>query len=140
MYVRVISLAVLVGTTLVVHAEGDPKRFDGAWELVLSCPNSNGALGYSFKFQAVVKDAVLHAEKGKKGDPGWLSIDGSIPPDGHASLYASGLVGAAEAAVGHRPAGTLYGYHIDAAFTDHQGKGHRVEGRPCEVEFERTSS
>jgi hypothetical protein len=111
--------------------------FDGVWKTILSCTNSNGALGYSYEFPSVVKNDVLHGEKGTKGQPGWLQLDGKILPDGTASLYASGLVGASDAAVGHRPAGTEYGYHVDAKFSDKEGSGHRVEGRPCTVEFTR---
>jgi hypothetical protein len=134
-----VMTTVLACVAFDVHADTNPnpKRFDGEWDLVLTCPNSNGALGYSFRFSAWVKDGVLHAEKGVKGEPGWLQLDGSIPADGHASLYASGLVGASEAAVGHRPAGTIYGYHVDTRFSDTSGKGNRVEGRPCNVEFNR---
>jgi hypothetical protein len=119
------------------RAEAAKGRFDGTWDTVLSCPNSNGALGYSFEFPAVVKHDVLHAEKGNKGEPGWLQIDGSIDADGSANLYASGLVGAAPFAVGQRPAGTQYGYHIDSKFGDTTGEGHRVEGRPCTVTFKK---
>ncbi len=118
-------------------AEEAQGRFDGTWDAILSCPNSNGALGYSFEFPAIVKHGVLHAEKGNKGEPGWLQIDGSIDADGSANLYASGLVGAAPYAVGQRPAGTQYGYHIDSKFTDTTGAGHRVEGRPCTVTFKK---
>jgi hypothetical protein len=128
---------------LVVVAHSDEPssdasmRFDGEWDTILSCPNSNGALGYSFEFASIVKQGRLHGEKGTKGEPGWLSLDGQIPTDGHASLYADGLVGAAEAAVGHRPAGTQYGYHVQADFQQASGKGQRVEGRPCTVTFTR---
>jgi hypothetical protein len=115
----------------------DKNHFDGAWNTTLSCSNYGGALGYSFHFPATVKDGVLHGEKGTKGHAGWLQIDGTIAPDGAAKLYADGLVGASEAAVGARPAGTQYGYHIEAKFTDDSGKGKRVEGRPCEVVFTR---
>jgi hypothetical protein len=115
----------------------DPDRFDGRWVTILSCPNASGALGYSDKFPAVVKEGVLHAEKGVMGKPGWLTIDGKIKPDGAASFYADGLVGAADAAVGHRPAGTEYGYHIDAKFEGDEGTGRRVEGRRCDFTFER---
>jgi hypothetical protein len=118
-----------------VRADDSPKRFDGSWDTILSCSNAAGALGYSFEFLSTVKDGVLHGEKGANGEPGWLQVDGTIPPDGHANLYAKGLVGASEVAVGHRPAGTAYGYHVDAEFTDTSGKGHRVEGRPCTVTF-----
>jgi hypothetical protein len=112
-------------------------RFDGTWTTVLSCPNASGALGYSFEFPALIEHDVLHAEKGNPGEPGWLKIEGTIESDGTANLYASGLVGAAPYAVGQRPAGTQYGYHIEARFTDASGEGHRVEGRPCTVTFKR---
>src|ERR1700678_3897572 len=117
-------------------AEAD-HSFDGAWDTVVSCENTTGALGYSFKFPSVVKDGVLHGEKETKGKPGWLQLDGKIQADGSAAIYAEGLVGAADAAVGHRPAGTLYGYHIEAKFSQASGSGKPVEGRACTVTFEK---
>ena len=112
-------------------------RFDGVWDTVLSCANSNGALGYVFNFPATVKEGVLHGEKGVKGQPGWLQLDGKIGDDGTASILATGRVGAAPFAVGQRPAGTEYGYNIRARFSDDSGQGSRVEGRPCSVTFTR---
>jgi hypothetical protein len=116
-------------------AQGNENSFDGIWDTVLSCSNSNGALGYSFDFDSIVKNNTLHGEKGTKGQPGWLQIDGTISPDGSAALYVKGLVGAAPFAVGQRPAGTEYGYHVEAKLTTASGTGHRVEGRPCTVVF-----
>jgi hypothetical protein len=113
------------------------SRFDGTWQTILSCPDSHGALGYSFKFPSLVKNGVLHGEKGTPAEPGWLQIDGSIDEDGKASLYADGLIGAADFAVGQRPAGTRYNYHIDALFTAASAEGHRVEGRKCSVVWTR---
>ena len=122
----------------VCAAAGAPHHhFDGSWTTVLSCPNARGALGYSFEFPATIRDDVLHAQKGTQGEPGWLQIDGVIGADGAANLYAKGLVGAAPYAVGERPAGTEYGYHIDAHFAAASGSGQRVEGRPCSVTFTR---
>jgi hypothetical protein len=118
-----------------MRADEKSKRFDGEWDTILSCPNVAGAVGYSFEFTSLIKEGVLHGEKGVKGEPGWLQLDGAIPSDGRANIYANGLVGASEAAVGHRPAGTQYGYHVDVAFTATSAKGHRVEGRPCAVIF-----
>lgn len=131
------SLCALLLITAAARAEEAKGRFDGVWNTLVSCPNSNGALGYSFEFPSIVKDDVLHGEKGTRGEPGWLRLDGSIRPDGSADLYASGLVGAAPYAVGARPAGSAYGYHIDARFSGASGSGHRVEGRPCTVAFTR---
>jgi hypothetical protein len=59
-----------------VSRAADPDRFDGTWDTVLSCSNTDGALGYSFKFPSIVKDSTLHGEKGTKGQPGWLQIQG----------------------------------------------------------------
>ncbi len=84
-----------------------------------------------------MKDGVLHGEKGTEKQPGWLEINGEIPPNGRTQLYADGLVGASEFAVGGRPAGTEYEYHIGATFDDKQGTEKGVEGRPCNVAFAR---
>lgn len=132
-----IRLALLLMFPVAAGWAADVHPFDGKWDLVLSCENTRGALGYSFKFPAVVKEDALHGEKGDKGKPGFLQVDGKIAPDGSAKFLADGLVGAADAAVGHRPAGTQYSYHIDAKFTPDSGTGNRVEGRACSVTFTR---
>jgi hypothetical protein len=134
-----LMIAILAAIAL-SSAAADDQKFDGNWDTVLSCENAAGALGYSYKFPSSVKDGTLHGEKGKKGKPGFLQLDGKILPDGTAKFYADGLVGAAEAAVGRRPKGTEYGYHIEATFTGDSGSGKRVEGRPCSVTFAKTEA
>ena len=131
------AIAVTLVAFAVLRASPAHGPFDGTWDTVLSCENAGGAMGYSFKFPSIVKDRVLHGEKGTKGKPGWLQLDGKIQADGAADIYADGLVGAPEAAVGRRPAGTQYGYHIDAKFSEESGTGKRVEGRACSVTFSR---
>ncbi len=130
-------LALLVTLTPFALPAAADGRFDGTWETIVSCENAAGALGYSFKFSSVVKDGTLHGEKGTKGKPGWFQLDGKVLADGDAKIYADGLVGASEAAVGHVPAGTEYGYHVEAKFSEESGSGKRVEGRPCTVTFSR---
>lgn len=128
-------VATAASLTVATYA-GEPNRhFDGAWDTILSCPNFNGALGFSFEFISTVKDGVLHGEKGEPGKAGWLALDGSILENGSANLYVQGLVGAAPFAVGQRPAGTSYGYHLDSKFLGGSGTGTRVEGRPCNATF-----
>jgi len=112
-------------------------KFDGVWQTTLSCANADGALGFSFRFPSTVKNGVLHGEKGTAHEAGWLQIDGTLRADGAADLYVEGLVGAAPFAVGQRPAGTSYGYHVDARFSLDRAEGHRVEGRPCTVVWTR---
>jgi len=130
-----LGICIVVICMNAASAEDDPKHFDGTWDTTVSCSNTEGALGYSYQFPSTVKDGVLHGEKGQKGKPGWLQIDGKILPDGTMKLYAKGLVGAQEVAVGHRPRGSEFGYHIEGKFSEKEGNGKRVEGRPCEVEF-----
>jgi hypothetical protein len=131
----------LLGAALIpvfaAWADEPSARFDGVWDTILSCPNSNGALGYAFEFDSLVKNGLLHAEKGKRDAPGYLRIDGQILSDGSADLFASGTVGASAMAVGQRPSGTPYAYHIAAKFSASSGSGQRVEGRPCTVRFKR---
>jgi hypothetical protein len=129
--------AILVSVAPRMRAAEPNRQFDGAWDTILSCVNFNGALGYSFEFVSTVKDGVLHGEKGEQGKAGWLSLDGNILEDGSANLYVQGLVGAAPYAVGQRPAGSAYGYHLDSKFSGTSGKGTRVEGRPCSATFAR---
>jgi len=112
-------------------------RFDGTWNTVLTCDDAAGALGYTFRFASVVKDGVLHGEKGTKGQRGWLQLDGKILSDGSAKIYADGLVGASENAVGKLSAGSPYSYDINATFSGESGAGKRVEGRACRVTFAR---
>jgi len=131
------SLVTAIAASGVLPARAADRPFDGAWTTVLSCENTDGALGYSFKFVSTVKDGVLHGERGTSGKPGWLQIDGKIAPDGQAKLFADGLVGASETAVGRQPKGTSYSYHIDAKFDGDSGTGKRVEGRACSVEFQK---
>jgi len=129
---------ILVVTLLLVSpCVADDHAFDGVRDTTVSCENAAGALGYSYRFDSLVKNDVLHGEKGDKGKPGWFQLDGKIASDGTARFYADGLVGAAETAVGHRRAGTRYNYHVEANFSGDSGSGKRVEGRPCTVEFKR---
>jgi hypothetical protein len=134
-HIKALSICFLFLFSIGAQGADDAVRFDGTWDTTLSCSNTSGALGYSFQFTSIVRNGALHGEKGKEGKPGWLRIDGNIQPDGTAKLYAKGLVGAQEYAVGHRPAGSEYGYHIDGKFSDKEGTGKRVEGRPCDVTF-----
>jgi len=136
---RAAVLLTLCAFGISAHADEKSRntQFDGVWQTTLSCVNSNGALGYSFRFPSTIKDGVLHGEKGSPHEAGWLHIDGSLSLDGVADLYVDGLVGASAAAVGQRPVGTAYSYHVAARFSADRAEGHRVEGRPCTVIFTR---
>ena len=121
-----------------VAAAAGGQHFDGQWQTTVSCLDSRGGLGYSYRFLGVVKDGVYHGLHGNLGQPGSLQVDGPIAADGTGKLYAQGLTGSKEFVPGtDTPRGTDYGYHIDAHFGATAGTGNRVEGRPCTVEFTR---
>jgi hypothetical protein len=122
------------------RADESQSRFDGVWSTVLSCSAAPGAVPYSYQFSSTVKNSVLHGERGIKDAPGWLQLDGHILPDGSTDISAHGLVGKQRAALGERPPGTPYSYHIDARFSDNSGTGHRVKSRSCTVSFTRTGA
>jgi hypothetical protein len=129
-----LALAFLPGLSLAAGGQ----RFDGNWQTTVSCLDSRGGLGYSYRFLGVVKDGMFHGLHGTLGQPGSLQVDGPIAADGTGKLYAQGLTGSKEFVPGtDTPRGTDYGYHIDAHFGATAGTGNRVEGRPCSVEFEK---
>lgn len=131
---RLLSVLLLAS----VSFAADNRAFDGNWLTTVSCSNYRDALGFSYQFVSTVKDGVFRGVHGTEGEPGSLVIDGSIPADGKASLYAKGRTGSKEYVPGRdTPRGTEYGYNIDAHFEGATGAGTRVEGRPCTLKFAR---
>jgi hypothetical protein len=119
-----------------ISSANEAQKFDGKWLTTVSCANYRDALGYSYQFVSTVQGGVFHGVHGTEGEPGSLVIDGTIPPDGKASLYAKGRTGSPQYVPGHdTPKGTEYGYNIDAHFEGSTGSGTRVEGRSCTLKF-----
>jgi hypothetical protein len=128
-----VVLLFLLSTVLLAT---DTQKFDGKWLTTVSCANYRDALGFSYQFVSTVKDGAFHGVHGTEGEPGSLVVDGNIPDDGKASLYAKGRTGSKEYVPGRdTPKGTEYGYNINAQFDNTAGTGTRVEGRPCSLRF-----
>ena len=68
-----------------------PTRFDGVWNVTVQCPAHEGASGYTLRFPAQVKDAVLAGQFGAPGQPSSLTLSGKIGPDGNVSIDARGM-------------------------------------------------
>lgn len=68
-------------------------KFDGAWDLNLSCPPAGKSAAYTRIMAVTVKDGALRSEYLTPGTPGWLLITGEIEADGKARLAAKGLTG-----------------------------------------------
>ena len=111
-------------------------KFDGKWNVTMTCPKDGDALGYGRYLTAVVDANIFHAEDLKPGQVGWLTLDGEIAIDGKTILVATGLTGAdPRFTPGHGKGGMPYIFTIDAQFNESRGTGKRLLGRPCNLLF-----
>jgi curli biogenesis system outer membrane secretion channel CsgG len=130
------EVQILLGKKPDMVALSDLGRFEGAWDVILACPqHTDGAFGYSYKFTAHVKNGVFHGEYGTKGTAPFVTFDGKINHDGGAIITATGLTGESKYTVSKLNKGTPYSYHIDASFAGSRGTGKRIEGRICNLTF-----
>ena len=119
----------------IARAQG-AQPFDGRWNTTVTCKSAKDPAG--IKFVTEVRDGVLAGQVGTEGAPGFLRIDGKVTPAGVGHVYAKGRSVAGDSVSGRElPAGTEYGYYIQAKFEGKGGSGNRVEGRACEIKFEK---
>ncbi|MFO1087047.1 MAG: hypothetical protein U1E21_21035 [Reyranellaceae bacterium] len=112
--------------------------FDGVWSVIQDCPvSSDGARGYKWSYDAVVKDGALVGEHGTKGNPGSQTLTGSINADGSARLAASGLTGDSDRTKGYLQPGSKFYFTVEAKFAGTKGTGTRTAGRTCSFTFTR---
>jgi hypothetical protein len=72
------------------------ERFDGKWQTTVTCEPARGALGFSYRFDSMVKAGHLRGLRGTEGQPSSLLVEGDIDADGNAALYAQGKTGSKE--------------------------------------------
>lgn len=136
----------IVLITLSAGGQSADSRFDGKWNTTVTCEPKGGTLGYTLHFISTVAEDVLHGERGTRGQPAYLAIDGKINNGGKAKLTASGVTAGAEYTHGpFKAEGNDYSYEVKAQFTDVQGTGDRstgmgIVGRPCHWTFEKQAS
>jgi hypothetical protein len=120
----------------IVRAQG-AQPFDGKWTTTVTCKSTKDSAGAA-KFVTEVRDGVLGGQTGTEGAPGFLRIDGKVTPAGVGHVYARGLSVPGDSVSGRElPPGTEYTYYILAKFEGKGGSGNRVEGRKCEIKFEK---
>jgi len=134
---HLLCAAVVLGAGAQAQSPAAVTRFDGTWDVTLSCPAAADARGYEFRFPADVRNGALHAEYGTRDGASSLGIDGAIHEDGSALLSARGRTGKTEYSVGRVAADSPYGYRIDARFDERRGTGRRLEMRECNFTFVR---
>ncbi len=117
---------------------GSVGRFDGTWNVTAECPkHTDGALGYTLRFVAQVKDGFLRGDHGTAGAPSWLHLEGAIQPDGSATLEAKAITGDPKYTVGNLRQGVPVTFTVLSRFDDSRGIGRRVQHRECAYTFVR---
>jgi hypothetical protein len=112
------------------------SRFDGKWETILTCDPFKDVRGFSWEFTSEVKEGKLRGVYGTEHQSASIRIEGPISEDGTAQLTATVWTGDKVYVPGNNtPKGTEFRYRIKAEFKDGEGKGTRIEGRPCSYSF-----
>jgi TolB-like protein len=82
-----------------------PGRFDGDWEVDIGCSAQDGGLPYHLRFVAHVRGGAFQGQYGTEGSSPFLSVEGTVGPDGHAVLLATGTTGDARFSIRNAPPG-----------------------------------
>ena len=64
-----------------------------------------------------------------------MKLQGTIPPDGNATLDANGLTDNPKYTANNVASGSPFSFHVSARFDGNRGSGHRLELRPCDLQF-----
>jgi hypothetical protein len=134
---------IVLALAMPLAASAEPGKHDGTWNVVLVCPAHNAddddAKGYTHRFTAEVNEGRLRGTHGTEGQPGWHFLHGRIHPDGEAALRLDGIVNNPKYAINDAQRGKPYSYRVKAKFEEKSGRGERMTGRACELQFTRSS-
>lgn len=134
-------LAVVISLASASAAQAQQTKFDGAWNVVMTCTPHNAAddeaKGYTHRFPAEIQNGRMRATHGKEGEPGWHFLHGKINEDGSATLRLDGIVNNPRYAINDAERGKEYTYRVKTQFQSNSGVGQRLTGRACEFAFTR---
>jgi hypothetical protein len=105
--------------------------FDGAWNVVVDCPDVGDVRGYNWRFPAEVSSGVLTGHYQSPTNSAMGNVSGRIRPDGQALLTLVGRTGPEEVAIGHERPGTPFRYTASVRFDAHGGSGRGTSGAPA---------
>jgi len=129
--------AAMAALFLLFHAEGaHAASFDGTWSVLQVCETtSDGARGYTWRYDADVKNGRFVGQYRNKGQVPSMTLEGQIQSDGTATLKASGISGDAEHNVKFAQAQTPISFQVSAKFEGSKGSGTRLGARACKFTF-----
>jgi hypothetical protein len=129
--------ALLAALLLLVGIErAQAASFDGTWSVLEVCETtSEGARGYTWRYDATVTGGHLVGQYRTKGQSPSMTLEGQIQPDGSATLQAQGISADAEHNIKFAPAQTPISFQVAAKFDGNKGSGSRIAGRVCKFTF-----
>ena len=128
------------GAMLVLATIQSPHAasFEGTWSVLQVCETtSEGARGYTWRYDADVKGGHFVGQYRNKGQVPSMTLEGQIQADGTATLRASGISGDAEHNIKFAPAQTPISFQVSAKFEGSKGSGNRLGSRACRFTFSR---
>ena len=109
--------------------------FDGAWSVLQVCDSTQeGARGYTWRYDASVKNGHLVGQYRSKGQHPSLTLEGQVKPDGSASLTAIGKSASSDYNTEFAPPQRRISFRVVAKFEATVGTG-RVGVRGCKFTF-----
>jgi hypothetical protein len=117
------------------QASEDVRRFDGVWIATLVCNRTPTLPGWRNEFVGRVENGRFHGQRGKEGQPGSDTYEGTIKPDGSAEITQNGLSGHPETDPFHRPAGTEYHNAYVGKLEGSHGTLTRLDRASCTIDL-----
>jgi hypothetical protein len=127
---------IALGLVLLPFTSSQAASFDGAWSVLQVCDSTQeGARGYTWRYDAVVKDGHLVGQYRVKGQSPSMTLEGQIKADGSAAFIAEGISAGADYNVNFAQSQSRISFRVIAKFEDTAGTGSRVGVRTCKFTF-----
>ena len=124
------------GLVLLPSASSHAASFDGAWSVLQVCNSTQeGARGYTWRYDATVKNGHLVGQYRSKGQRPSLTLEGQVKPDGSASLIAKGISASSDYNTGFAPPQSRISFRVIARFEATVGTGSPVGVHGCKFTF-----
>jgi hypothetical protein len=131
-----VAAASVVG--LAASSAAEAASFDGTWSVLQVCDSTQeGARGYTWRYDAAVKDGHLVGHYRNPGQSPSLTLEGQINPDGTATLVAQGISADSDHNIKFAPPQTPISFRVAAKFEAATGSGSRLGVRSCKFTFKK---